>query len=229
MIRIRSRRGSQLAEFGPVLYVFLLMILFPLINLLGYACGQATGWLIAQNCVSRAASSIDFTQAMIAVQQECTTMRTSGFGQFAQLQPQQAGTAGINLWVDALDPTTGKVAQTYAMNTPVPPPIDTTKYLYEYGVDLEFKQGPFLNMSGVPFIGSIPGIGQPAMVTFKLEQSAEYPAGVVGSGGAGTGGGTPSNTTNNPPGGGGGTNPPVSPGPPLLNGGGGPTPPSRNF
>src|ERR1700722_17595991 len=121
MRKCRSQRGgSQLAEFGPVLFIFLIMILFPMINLIGFACGTATANLIARECASRAANSIDFNQAMAAAQQECSSLTSSGFGQFAHLQPIIPGTSGVNIWVDALDPTTGKVAQTFPVNQPVP-------------------------------------------------------------------------------------------------------------
>jgi len=203
MIKFRSQQGgSQLAEFGPVLFVFLLMVLFPLINLIGFTCGSATAWLIARECASTAANSIDFDSALLAADQQCTNLTTSGFGKFAQLQPLKPGRSGVNIWVQSIDATTGAITATYPKNQGALPPIDTTKNIYEYVAQVEFKVGPFLNMSGVPFIGSIPIVGKPAEVNYITAQSAEYPDGVIGSGspvGGAAGSGQPRSGRRPPP------------------------------
>ena len=41
-------------------------------------------------------------------------------------------------------------------------PLDTSDYVYEYMVRTKFVQSPFMNMSGIPCIGMVPGLGVPA-------------------------------------------------------------------
>jgi hypothetical protein len=185
----RSRKGgAQLAEFGPVLFVFLLIILFPLINLVGFACGSATAWLMARECASKAANSVDFNQAVAAVKSEMKTLRNSGFGLFARIVPTVPGACGANIQIQAID-TTSSLVTKFPVNSPAPGPIDTSKYIYEYVAQVKVDVGPFINMSGMPFIGSIPGLGQPAHVFYSTAQNAEFPDGLIVSASSGGGGG----------------------------------------
>jgi len=53
----KQNGGGQMAEFAPALFIFLLITLFPLINLIGYATGVGTVQLIARQTAQAAGSS----------------------------------------------------------------------------------------------------------------------------------------------------------------------------
>lgn len=46
MTRLRRRRGSALSEFGPALWLFLIMIFFPSLNIIAATLQYSCGWYI---------------------------------------------------------------------------------------------------------------------------------------------------------------------------------------
>jgi len=178
--RIRNQVGSGAgaAEFAPALIVFFLVILFPLINLIMFTTGYATGYLCAKQCASRAGTQNTFTDAMNVVQQESGTFVASGFGKFAKLVPIGGiGGSGIDLSVVSV-PYGGGSATTHPKNTPMGTAATPDTNTYEYKVEANFNMGPFMNLSMLPFIGNVPGLGPPARLTFTATSSAEFPEGL---------------------------------------------------
>lgn len=171
--------GGSTAEFGPVLFVFFLIILFPLINLIMFAAGIGTAYLAAKQAASRASTQSTFTEALTVVQQESTYFVSSGFGQFAKLRPVGgAGGSGMDLSVVAT-PYPGPGSSTEStVNTPMPSAADPDANTYEYKVTATFDIGPFTDLSAVPWIGGVPGLGPPARMNFVATGSAEFPEGL---------------------------------------------------
>src|SRR5579883_1061443 len=111
--------GAAAAEFAPALIIFFLVILFPLINLIMFACGAGTAYLCAKQCASRAGTQSTFTDALNVVQQESASFVASGFGQFAKMTPVGGiGGSGINLSVVSTPYGGGTAIQSTA-NTPL--------------------------------------------------------------------------------------------------------------
>ncbi len=183
-LRYQNRSRNQLgsgagaAEFAPALVIFFLVILFPLINLIMFTTGYATGYLCAKQCASRASTQNTFTDATNVVQQEAATFVSSGFGAFAKLVPVGgiAG-SGIDVYVVSV-PYGGGTATTWTKNTPLPSVANPDTNTYEYKVEANFNVGPFMDMSMLPFIGGVPGLGPPARLTFTATGSAEFPEGL---------------------------------------------------
>jgi hypothetical protein len=206
-LRKRSARrrafGGNIAEFGPALLVLFLVIIFPLLNLMGFACGVATATLIANQCACSASVSQTYTDALTAASNTAMALITSPLGKFAGLQPLNGYQgSGVDLYVAATNTTSNKTT-VYGPNTAVPGPIDTSTYIYEYEARVNYAIGPFLSMAGNPFVGNIPMIGKPANFQLTVQKSAEYPDGLTGggaaagaaSGGGGAGSGTGSGTS----------------------------------
>lgn len=170
--------GAGAAEFAPALIIFFLVILFPLINLIMFTTGYATGYLCAKQCASRASTQNTFTEAMAVVQQESATFVASGFGVFAKLVPVGgiAG-SGIDLYVVSV-PYGGGTATTYTRNIPIPAAATPNSNTYEYKVEANFNVGPFMDLSMLPWIGDVPGLGPPARLTFTATGAAEFPEGL---------------------------------------------------
>lgn len=51
MRQSRGQKGSQLAEFGPALGIFILLIVFPLINCVYIGCAYGAGWFLNHTIV----------------------------------------------------------------------------------------------------------------------------------------------------------------------------------
>lgn len=176
--RPRTKRGSSLAEFGPVLFVFLFFALFPALDLMAVAVGTASISLAARQGASGAASSADYGSGLLAMQREMNAVKNSGFGHFLNLTPiGGSGGSGGDLWVEKADFNT-KVIQYCGPNSKPPAPIDTTTFIYEYACVATYQVGPLCNLGAVPFIGSIPGLGPPASIKYAATCSVEYPTGL---------------------------------------------------
>ncbi len=178
----RTSAGSSMSEFPVVLFILFLVILFPLINLLGVAMGAVSGYLITTQAANAAASSNTFAEGLTSAAQAAQTMSTGGIAEFAKLKPiGGASSSGITLYIEAINAGANQV-KIYGPNTAVPPPIDPVNVIYEYEAVGTFNVGPFMAMSGMPFIGNVPGIGVPAPMTFRSKRAVEHAEGLAGPG-----------------------------------------------
>lgn len=170
----RHQSGSSIAEFGPALFFFLLIIAFPLINLLSFGMGYASLYYLTSQCASEASTSSSYTDARTKMQTRATQITSSGIGQFAKLVPigGSAGT-GTDLYITVTD-INAKTTQEYGPNTGFVGAVDETNFIYEYTVRATFNVGPFLNLSGIPFIGAIPLIGQAVPVRCFAHRAIEH-------------------------------------------------------
>ncbi|MCA9804612.1 MAG: hypothetical protein KC777_21730 [Cyanobacteria bacterium HKST-UBA02] len=220
--KVRSNEGAALtAEFAPALFVFFLIVLFPLINLIGMATGASVVYFVAGQTAISAGNAASYPSALDQVQSTANTLVSSGFGQFAKLQPVGGyNGCGVDLYTTQTSVNSSNVT-TSGPNTPLAVNPDTSNNLYSYDTIATYDVGPFVNMSAMPFIGGIPGVGKPARLTFSASRNIEHPDALTGigsisnppAGGSGPGGGG-GMTLPNPGGGGGPTF-----GPPLGGGG----------
>jgi hypothetical protein len=171
-----------MAEFAPALFIFLILILFPFINLFGYLCGVATAQLIANQCATAAAVSQTYPDALTATTDTAVQLTNSILGQFGRLQPVGGykGT-GVDVYV-AVTNIGSNITTIVGPNQPVPGPIDTTNNIYEYEAQVTYNVGPFISMAGLPIVGQLPMLGKPAQFIFAVQKAAEYPDGLVGNG-----------------------------------------------
>lgn len=176
--RRRAKRGSSLAEFGPVLFVFLFFALFPALDLMAVAVGTASISLAARQGASAAASSADYGSGLTAMERDVNAVRNSGFGHFLNLRPIGGiNGCGADLWIEKTD--IGSNALQYCgPNSKAPTPIDSTTFIYEYACIASFQVGPLCNLGAVPFIGSVPGLGPPAQIRYCAQSAVEYPTGL---------------------------------------------------
>lgn len=178
----RSPRGvAQQADFAVCLFVFFLITFFPLIDLLGVGLGTCIVAFGATQCASRAANSNTYTDAVQSALSEIYTLAFGGFGRFALLSARGGlGGTGLDLYVYATDTTTGQV-KVYGPNAAVSDPIDS-KNIYEYCAHTTFDCGPLVNLSSVPFLGDVPGLGKPFTISYSAFRAAEFSDGLAGTG-----------------------------------------------
>lgn len=175
----RRTSGMSIAEFAPILFIFVLL-LFPLINFIALGCGAATAYMMTRQASITAATAINFPAATSGVVQDMNSWLASGLSKFAKLKPVKGlQGSGINLFIAVTDPG-GDVVHNYGPNTPVPPPIDVVNKVYEYEARGTFDVGPFMDLSGLPFVGTFPGIGVPVRMSYTNSRAAEHPEGLSG-------------------------------------------------
>lgn len=198
--RCRNRSGKALtAEFACALTVFLLIILFPLINLIGMGMAAGTQYILTVNAATRAGTATTYGDALTAMAASANEITASGFGKFGKLQPIAGFSgSGTDLFIQ-VTPLGGGSTTNYGPNTPFAGAIDPNANVYEYQVRSIFDVGPFVNLGGFPFIGNVPGVGRPARFSFVASRMVEFDqglamggngTGLAGAGGGGSGGGS---------------------------------------
>lgn len=167
-----------MSEFAVVLFVFFLIILFPLINLIGVVTGIGTQYLMTQQSASSAANSGNYGDAITAMRDRSTEFRNTGFARFAKLNPVGGfANSGADLYVIETDINT-KQSTTYGPNSSVTGTIDPDNKVYEYQVRSTFNVGPFMNLASLPFIGHVEGLGRPITFNITNEKLVEHPGGI---------------------------------------------------
>lgn len=169
-----SQSGIAVAEFAPTLMV-LILVLFPLINLLGVATGFACETLVALESARRAASARSLPDALEGMVTEAGTVATSGFGSFAKMRPTGGyGQSGTDLYLKVTSIYSGATT-TYGPNIGLPSPIDVSANIYEGSVRAVFDLGPLISMSFIPGFKDIPGLGKPARLACTWDRHIEHP------------------------------------------------------
>jgi len=185
-MRKRNRQvgSAQISEFSAVLAVFFLMMLFPLINLISMSTAVATGYLAARNSAARAGDSVNYMEAIYAAEEGARAITDSGFGKFASLKPVGGfNGSGMNLYLTDTNIDTN-VSITHGPNTPAVSAIDHEKYLYSYEAIVTYDVGPFLNLSSLPWVGDVAGLGKPVRMKFESSRNLEHFDGItIGGGG----------------------------------------------
>jgi hypothetical protein len=167
-----------MAEFAPALLVFILL-LFPLINLIGYGCAVATCQLIGRQTAQAAGTGSTFTLALAAVQTDANSLLNSAWGKFAKITAVGGYTGcGMDLYVTAT-PISGGSPVRYGPNTPYTGTVDNTNFIYEYTVSEHYLISPFVPLGSFPFFGGIPIIGQASAFNMDTSSAAEFPDGLT--------------------------------------------------
>jgi len=158
--------------------VFFLFGMFPLINLILFAANCGTVALVTRDAVAAAACSANYGLALTAMQNSINHDLSGGFGKFSKLTPNGGyNNTGVDLYIVATALAGG--AQTvYGPDTVLPTAPDTTNYIYEYQVIGNYTLQPFVNMSSVPFIGSVPVVGAATPFTYTSQRAVEDSTGL---------------------------------------------------
>ncbi len=173
----RSQTGN-LSEVPFALFLLFILMAFPLFDLLGLATGTGVACLVAHQAASRAATHQRYDTALLAMNTEATGLLASGFANFARMAPVSGyNGSGADLYVVATNYRSGGT-QSFGPNQPVQGAIDPSTWLYECNVRVKYQIGPLISLAGTPFIGNVPGLGKPAVVSFEANRAAEYPMGL---------------------------------------------------
>jgi hypothetical protein len=91
-----------MSEFSIALYVFLLIIAFPLIDLLAVASGAAVMLLGANQVATTVAAQRRFPDCLASMQSETNSYLSGNFAKFMKLQPVGGYlNSGSDLYIDS--------------------------------------------------------------------------------------------------------------------------------
>lgn len=179
----RSPRGAALqAEFAVCLLVFLLVTAFPMLDLLGLAAGFATAAFAATQSAHKASMATNYPDAVESALDAAYSVAGGCFGTFAALVPNGGlSNSGVDLYVYATDINSGTV-KVFGPNSAVTDKVDPAANIYEYCAKVNYLCGPMINMSSVPFVKDVPGLGKPFELTYSAFRATEYSDGLNGIG-----------------------------------------------
>lgn len=209
------RRNGNTVEFVLSIWILILFIVLPLINLSALGIGYATAMFLVHQCSTAATSQRVYEQARDNVRATSQRLLNSSFAKFSKMVPVGGlVNSGVDLYVDATEVATGR-STTFGPNTPVPKAkVDPATTVYEYRTQGCFEVGPILSMAPIPFFSYVPGLGKPATIRVSSHRTADYADGVSGEASgslalqgptnttpdmtlsSATGGGGPSNNSN---------------------------------
>jgi Flp pilus assembly protein TadG len=177
-IQRNKKWASQIAEFVPVLYILFIVFLMPLLDLGCTFVAGAIQYLATNDVAAKAATQGDYASALNTMTNEAYQFQGSGLAQFVHLSPAGGYTGcGDDLYVLSTDTGTGAGTASPA-NQPLVQPINTKTNMYELSVRSQYSVSPLINLSAVPVLGSIPGLGQPMVFVFNANRPVEHPGGL---------------------------------------------------
>lgn len=176
-------RGSAMAELPVAMFILLFFAFFPLINVMAIVTAGMVTLLVAHQTCTRAAAQTRFDYALDAFGQEAVSMKASPLVTFLRMQPVYGfNGAGADLYVQKTETTSSNKIELLGPNIALVPPIDSSKNVYEFVSQVTYSVPPVFNMSGVPFINQVPGLGRPCHLTFASNKMVEHPEGLTSVG-----------------------------------------------
>lgn len=146
--RLKRERGQQIAEFGPALFLLVVVFFFPLVDAIYLGLAYGTGWYLNQ-LETRAVTVNNPPDATAAAGSQKDNILSSGIAQFVGLQEVSCTVKQI---ANAADPA--------VVETSVVTSVVTAK--------------PLITIQ-LPFAPSIqvPGLGGPVTFTYTTSQLQE--------------------------------------------------------
>ncbi len=185
--RSGHRRSKGAADFPIALFLLIFFALFPILDLSMLAVCYGMLYVVNHQEAVRASAQQNYSDALTVMTEESGIFQGSGFAAMAQLSPSGGySNCGSHLYVDATN-YINKNVQSFGPDKPLPPPVDPTAFIYEYRVESTYVMQPLINLSSVPFLSQVPGLGASAKIHWSSHCLCEHPDGLIGSNGnAGT-------------------------------------------
>ncbi len=177
-------KGSAIAEFAPALMVLFLIIIFPLINFLGMASASMSINTMVNNLAVQVSKTLSFNEALQILRTNSSSLNQSGLAKFAKSVPIGGyQNLGVDLYIVQMNISAsdddGSIAQISDANQPWNKnQINLSNYIYQYKLVGRYSLIPFICMSNIPLLNSIPGLGAPWNYTTQTLVSVEHPSGL---------------------------------------------------
>ena len=136
----RNETGSSIAEFGPAMFILLVLIVPFFIAMLSYLDGAVTLYLATGAAARAAGPANTLTEAKTNVTNAATQVISGPLGAFARITPNDA--TGMKLKVVQVEVATQS-------STDFAKPVDTSKYFYQFQVSTQgYGIAPLFWMGG---------------------------------------------------------------------------------
>ncbi|MBX9669793.1 MAG: hypothetical protein K2X93_19370 [Candidatus Obscuribacterales bacterium] len=168
-----------MAEFGPVVCLFFLFIVFPFVDLMFVATGFATTLLLTQDMAHSASKATSVQDAYsylsdyVGIEKARGTIEESDLLKFARAK-FVGGSGGI--FIERTSIVSGKTDH-IGPNQSATDQANASDYVYEYMVGFEVIQEPFI-VCPLPGLDKIPGIGKPFRYVQCARGVIENPEGI---------------------------------------------------
>ncbi len=175
----RAKNGTAVAEIPVVLFVLIFLFLLPLINLLWLAMAEASIAIITLQAADRAASQPTYTDALTSINQEAQTFLQSGIARMIRMRPVNGyQNCGLDLYTIATDFHT-QASETFGPNTMTSTPPSTLDDFFEYNCAATYEIQPLVPLSFIYGMAKVPGLGAPAVLTYRVNRVLEHPEGLA--------------------------------------------------
>jgi len=176
-----TQSGNAIAEFGPVLFILIVMIMIPLIDFFSFTGGVATVWFMADRCARGAGGSTSATDALNSVTSTSNQM-ISSFGSLSGVSATGGTTklTLISMPVTSGSPTYTSIGNAGSAATPVSSSvvIDPANNIYEYQVTCTYGVLPIFNFASASVFSGVPFLGAPVSLQFTSAANVEHPYGL---------------------------------------------------
>ena len=164
----RRTKGSALAEFGPALFIILIVIMYPMIDFLYMACGYCYGWYL-NHLVVRNVATVDPTNA--AAVGTAVSQATNAWASVCMAEAIMGGAARCNPQNTVEFVLINTTTETITGTSGVPAPAPTTTTAVGYAnVSTQVTVSPLLP---IPWVGPAPGINQPITFAYRDQRPQE--------------------------------------------------------
>jgi hypothetical protein len=164
----RRRNGSSLVEVPVTLWVFIFLMMLPLIDLMGMTYRCVLAYFGVRDACYQAALQNSFTDAKNTANSVLGADAAAWTG---------IGYANTNVYAVEIDPGNSNAEASSAANTPWSGTISSSRvYLIRVSTDASCE--PFLNLS-VANWASVPGITGPITLKCTYQVAAENPNGLT--------------------------------------------------
>lgn len=169
----RKTGAAAIAEFGPAVFIFILVLALPASNIISFALGYAAISTLTNQCVHDAATANTFKNARERVLKRAREMPLP-LVEMAKLKPNGGLDGyGVDLYITQTDLARHQVRE-FGPNTGMTITPDQSKNIYEFTVKSNFNLGPFVNL-GLP----VPFLGAPVPVTVVGHKAVEQTGALV--------------------------------------------------
>jgi hypothetical protein len=173
----RETNGATLVEFAVSLFVFVLLFLLPMLNVISYLIGTSLGIYLCSQAASAAAHSTRFSDALLAVSR-CEQQTEGGFlGSLIKLKPMAEKKQACDLYVTVTD-VAAKSEKRFGPNIPYKAATAPSTKIYEYTISANFNVGPLFNLKAIPLVSEIPVAVKEAAFSCSSSVQCENPDGL---------------------------------------------------
>lgn len=176
VFKARSSRGSQLAEFGPALFLLFGFVGLPIFAALFLGTGLAVCYLSTTESVKGAASQPSYKLALQSAKNKALEVTNSGIGKLVHLQNTDADE--VKLFREITNSDTGKTTE-YGPDEQLPKQVDLDHNFYQVEARTTYKLGPIFAYKATSF--EIPLLNKSIELTFRERRAAEYPEALFAS------------------------------------------------